>query len=231
VVAQALAGEKAILCATDPPYGVDFAGAKYNPRAKQWAGIEGDKRTGTDLREWLGAGIAVWVAHCREDAAFYFWCAAMTEGAAAAAAITDAGLHIQSQIIWVKNALVLGQADYHWRHENCWYAFKKGAKHRWLGERDKTTVWEVKKVASADYEHPMQKPVELYATAIRNHTYPGELCFEPFSGSGTQILACEQLQRNCVAIEVHPPFVQVAIDRWEAFTGKTAVKAGEAAHP
>lgn len=226
-VAVVMGSEKAVLCATDPPYGVDFAGAKYNPRAKQWQGIAGDKRQGADLRSWLGGAIALWLVHIERDAAFYFWTAAMSEGAAAAA-VQDAGLHIQSQIIWVKNCLVLGQADYHWRHENCWYAFMKGAKHRWFGERDKTTVWEVRKDANSDYEHPMQKPVELFVIPLRHHTAEGEICFEPFAGSGAQLIAAEQLQRACRAIEISPTYVQVAIDRWEAFTGQKAVKVGEA---
>lgn len=222
-----LMDQPAVLCATDPPYGVDFEGAKYNPRAKHWKAIDGDKRQGTDLRAWLGAAISLWLEYIESDAAFYFWTAAMNEGAAAAA-VQDAGLHIQSQIIWVKNCLVLGQADYHWRHENCWYAFKKGATHRWFGARDKTTVWEVAKVANSKYEHPMQKPVELFCIPIRHHTLDGDLCFEPFAGSGSQILAAEQLGRRCAAIELNPSFCQVIIDRWEAFTGLKAQKVGEA---
>lgn len=230
-VARLMDGAKAVLCATDPPYGVDFSGAKYNPRAKSWAGIDGDKRQGGDLRTWLASLIAVWLEHIEPHAAYYFWSAPMLEGAAAAAAVIDAGLHIQGQIIWVKNALVLGQADYQWKHETCWYAFKKGAKHRWFGERDKTTVWEVSRVAHAAYVHPMQKPVELYAIPIRHHTHAGEVCFEPFSGSGSQIIAAEEAGRRCYAIEISPSYCQVAIDRWEAFSGQLAKKVGESSRP
>jgi DNA modification methylase len=212
--------------ATDPPYGVDFAGAKYNPRAKDWDGIANDKLQGADLRAFILAMLKAWLPHLDDSAAFYFWTAAMEEGAAAAAAaVRESGLHIQSQIIWNKNALVLGQADYHWKHENCWYAFWKGKQHRWYGERDKTTVWEVSKVAHSEYVHPMQKPVELYEIPQQHHTQQGEIVAEPFSGSGSQLIAAERLGRRCYAMEVAPVYVDVAVARWEAFTGKKAHRA------
>jgi DNA modification methylase len=222
VVARLMGGEKAVLMSTDPPYGVDFEGAKYNPRAKAWDGIEGDKIQGNDLKAWLENCLRTWFPHVEEDAAFYLWTAAMEEGAAAAA-IRASGLHIQSQIIWNKNTLVLGQADYQWKHENCWYAFWKGKHHRWFGGRAQTTVWDVSKIANSAYVHPMQKPVELYGIAIENHTHPGEICAEPFSGSGTQIIACEQLGRKCRACEISPAYVAVALQRWADATGQTPV--------
>jgi DNA modification methylase len=212
-VARLMGGERAVLMATDPPYGVDFEGAKYNPRAKEWAGIEGDKRQGADLRVWLEGCLRTWFPSMMPDAAFYVWVAAMEEGAAAVAAIRGSGLHIQSQIIWHKNVLVLGQADYQWKHENCWYAFWKGNKHRWFGGRDQTTVWDIKKLANQDYMHPMQKPTELYALPMRNHTNQGEVCAEPFSGSGSQLVAGEQEGRLVFANEIEPKYVAVALER------------------
>lgn len=213
-VAKLMDGKKASLLATDPPYGVDFSGAKYCPTAKSWEGIANDKRQGNDLRTWLTGMWRTWLPHIREDSGFYSWAAAMEEGAAAAAAMRDAGIHVQAQIIWVKNALVLGQADYQWRHENCWYGFLKGKKHRWHGGRDKTTVWEVKKVANSEYVHPMQKPVELYAIPIRHHTQDQDVVAEPFSGSGTQFIAAEQLGRRCYGMEISPQYCQVILNRY-----------------
>ncbi|HLG43058.1 MAG TPA: DNA methyltransferase [Planctomycetota bacterium] len=210
---RVMGGEKAGLMATDPPYGVDFAGRKYNPRAKAWAGIENDKRTGRDLQEWLGGILRVWLPWILDDSSFYFWTAAMEEGAAAAAALRECGLHVQAQIIWAKNCLVLGQADYQWKHENCWYAFKKGKKHRWYGGRAQTTVWEVSKLANSEYEHPMQKPVELYARAIRNHTRDGDIVCDPFVGSGSQLIAAQKLNRRCFAIEISEKYIDVAVLR------------------
>jgi DNA modification methylase len=224
-VDRLMAGEKAVLMATDPPYGVDFAGAKYNPRAKPWAAIEGDKRQGGDLRAWLGGCIGLWLDHLASDAACYFWSAAMKEGFATLGAIRDAGLHVQAQIIWSKNTLVLGQADYQWKHENCWYAFRKGANHRWFGGRAQTTVWEIDKVANAAYVHPMQKPTELFALPMRNHTHPGEVCAEPFAGSGSQVIAAEQEGRRCYSMEVDPAHCDVIVQRWQDFTGQQATRA------
>jgi DNA modification methylase len=233
-VVRLMGGARAHLMATDPPYGVDFSGAKYNPRAKEWAGIANDKLQGDDLKSFLLAMLRAWLPHVEEEAGFYFWTAAMQEGAAAAAAaaaIRETGLHIQSQIIWNKNALVLGQADYQWKHENCWYAFWKGKHHRWLGERDKTTVWEVSKVAHSEYVHPMQKPVELYEIPQLHHTKSGEAVVEPFSGSGSQIIAAEKLGRRCYAMELEPTYVDVAVARWEKFTGKKAIRQAAARQP
>lgn len=223
-VEKVMAGKKAYLMATDPPYGVDFAGAKYNPRAKEWEGIEGDKVQGDDLRAFICTMLKVWFPNIEEQAAFYLWSAAMSEGAAAAAGIKDSGLHIQSQIIWKKNCLVLGQADYHWMHENCWYAFFKGKKHRWYGERDKTTVWEVDKIANASYIHPMQKPTELYSIPMQHHTLTGDVVAEPFAGSGSQYVAAQNLNRKCYGIEISPAYCAVILERMKTAFPNLVIK-------
>lgn len=220
-------GRKAVLMVTDPPYGVDFTSNQYvgpaKMRAKPWPGITGDCRQGLELKEFMVGFFDVWLDTMSEDAAYYLWSAAMAEGFAMLEAVKDSGLHVQSQIVWAKNVLVLGMADYHWKHEVCWYAFKKGAKHRWFGGRDKTTLWEVKKVANAEYLHPMQKPVDLYKIPMENHTTSGEVCAEPFSGSGTQIIAAEEMGRVVYACELDPVYCDVAKIRWEQYTGKKAV--------
>ena len=223
-VATLMQGKQGVLMATDPPYGVDFEGQKYNPRAKAWDGIKGDKQQGADLTSFMGRFLEAWKDVTDEQAAFYFWTAPMQEGYASMQAIKEFGLHIQSQIIWVKNVLVLGQSDFQWRHENAWYCFWKGKKHRWYGGRDKTSVWDVKKVNNADYLHPMQKPVELYEMPLGYHTKPGDLVVEPFSGSGTQLIACQKLARVCYAMEMDPVYVDVALERWAEFTGQDPVR-------
>jgi DNA modification methylase len=222
-VARLMDGKKALLMATDPPYGVDFSGAKFNPRAKEWEGIANDKLQGADLQAFITATLTAWLPHIDRSAAVYVWTAPMAEGAAAAAAaIRAAGIHVQGQIIWVKNSLVLGQADYQWKHETCWYGFWKGEHHRWFGGRDKTTTWEISRVASSAYLHPMQKPVELYEIPQEHHTEKGEVVAEPFSGSGSQIIAGERLGRRVFAMELEPKYVDVAVSRWQAFTGRQA---------
>jgi DNA modification methylase len=216
-------GRRAVLLATDPPYGVDFKGQKYNPTAKAWDAIEGDRVQGQALREWVAKLLGLWLGYVTEDFAAYLWTAAMAEGHRTYDGIIDAGLHVQGQIIWAKNNFAMGQADYQWKHEQAYYCFHKGKKHRWYGDRDKTTVWEIKRVASADYLHPMQKPVDLYKIPMENHTTTGELVAEPFSGSGTQIIAAEEMGRVCFAMELDPVYCDVAVRRWEEFTGRKAV--------
>ncbi len=230
-------GHKAVLMVTDPPYGVGFVGQKFNPRAKGWVGIygdmrsspaawtdiEGDDKQGSSLKEFLVQTLQSWLPHTESYTSFYLWAAPLAEGAVSASAIREVGLHIQGQIIWAKNGLVLGQSDYQWKHENCWYAFFKGKQHRWYGGRDKTTLWEIKQLPKCSYLHPMQKPVDLYKIPMENHTTAGEVCAEPFSGSGTQIIAGEEMGRVVYAMELDPVYCDVAKIRWEQMTGKTAV--------
>lgn len=212
-------GQKSHLLCTDPPYGVNFKSQQYCPTAKKWDQIANDDKQGIDLKLWLENILRLWIGHCEKDVAVYLWTAAMTEGAAAAAAA--AGLHIQSQIIWAKNHLILGQSDYQWKHENCWYGYIKGEKHRWFGGRSQTTVWDIKRIHTGHYMHPMQKPVEIYEKAILNHTYQDEICADPFLGSGTQLIACENLHRKCRGIEISQEYVAVTLERWHRLTGKT----------
>ena len=218
-----MGGNKASLMATDPPYGVDFVGQKYNPRAKDWDGIKGDQTQGDSLRRFMSILVKTWLPYMNLTAAYYFWTASMQEGFASLEGIKDAGLHVQSQIIWAKNVLVLGQSDYQWKHENCWYAFLKGKKHRWYGGRDKTSVWEIKKVSNADYLHPMQKPTELYARSINYHTMPGDIVVEPFAGSGTQFIAAQSLNRRCYGMELDAQYADVCCERFFNFTGQQPI--------
>ena len=214
--------KKAFLLATDPPYGVNKDTTKYNPKAKKWDHMQNDELQSNQLTIWLKNAIEIWLDYIDKRAGFYLWTAAMAEGAAAAAAIKKAGIHIQSQIIWVKNSLVLGQADYQWKHENCWYGFLKGEKHFWYGGRDQTTTWEIKR--EFNNIHPTQKPVELFIKPILNHTQKNEKCLEPFTGSGTQFIACEKTNRICYGMEIEPLYVDVTIRRWQNYTEQEAIR-------
>ncbi len=204
---------KAKLLSTDPPYGVNFSGAKYNPRAKDWAPIQGDDRQGSDLRTWTANVWRAWLPFVEPDSAFYVWSPPLAEGFELHGSMRDVDIHVQSQIVWVKNCLVLGQADYQWKHEVCWYGFFKGQHHRWLGGRAQTTTWDVSRVRQADYMHPMQKPLDLYVIPMSNHTERGDICAEPFSGSGSQLVGAEQAGRLCFAMEIEPKYVAVALER------------------
>ena len=127
--------------------------------------------------------------------------------------------------------MLFGFGDYHWRHELCFYGWRRGFRPPFNGERSQTTVWELAhETSNNNREHPTQKPVELFRRPIHNHCTTGQTIYEPFAGSGSQLVAAEKLNVSCPAIETHPNYCQVIIDRWEAFVGNgvKAVKVGEA---
>lgn len=125
-------------------------------------------------------------------------------------------------IVWKKLRGVLTHSHYLWSHEPCAYGWLEGKQPKRRPPANERTVWEVDQKGEQDGVHPTQKPVELFARPIQFHTQPGEIVYEPFSGSGTQIVAAERLGRRCFAMEKEPKYVQVALERWERFTGKTA---------
>jgi DNA modification methylase len=133
------------------------------------------------------------------------------------------GLLVHQQIIWRKEHGVLTFSFYLWRHEPCFFGWKEGHKPR-KPPANLTTVWDIDQVGQQDGIHPTQKPTEIFAIPIRSHTDPGDACFEPFSGSGSQIIAAEQMGRRCYAMELEPKYVAAAIKRWETFAGKRAEK-------
>ena len=139
------------------------------------------------------------------------------------------GFELAGQIIWDKGLFSVGRSWYHWAHEPCVVVRRPGVPHLFIGERDQSTIWRApspKRIGGGSKEtkedHPTQKPVLLSEIPIRNHLRAGEAVYEPFSGSGTTLMAAETLGRRCYAMEIDPKYVQVAIERWQAFTGKTA---------
>jgi DNA modification methylase len=150
----------------------------------------------------------------------YVWHGGLHAGEVAAS-IEAAGFDIRAQIIWDKTRLVIGRGDYHWRHEPCWYAVRQKRTGHWAGDRTQTTVWQITHTKS-DTGHGTQKPVECMKRPILNNSSPGQAVYEPFSGSGTTIIAAEMTGRACHAIELDPAYVDVAVTRWQAFTGEQA---------
>jgi len=138
--------------------------------------------------------------------------------------LVASGFAIRSQIIWAKERLVLSRGDYHWQHEPAWYAVRAKAKGHWSGDRKQTTLWTI---ASRDQDaatiHGTQKPVECMRRPMLNNSSPGQAVYEPFSGSGTTIIAAETTGRICHAVELDPAYVDVAVIRWQQFTGKSAI--------
>jgi DNA modification methylase len=126
-------------------------------------------------------------------------------------------------IIWVKNNIVISRGHYHYRHEPCWYAVRKGSTGHWNGDRTQATIWEIPKPQKSETGHSTQKPVECMKRPIENNSSPGQAVYDPFVGSGTTIIAAEMTGRACHAIEISPAYVDVAVTRWQTFAGKEAI--------
>jgi DNA modification methylase len=219
-VAKALNGVTPHLMVTDPPYGVKYD-ANWRNEADRANGkkigagaigkVENDERA--DWREaWaLFQGDVAYVWHAGVHAGFV------------AESLSASGFSIRSQIIWAKQQFAIGRGDYHWQHEPCWYAVKQGEKGHWAGDRKQSTLWEIDKPRKSETGHSTQKPVECMKRPIENNSSPGQAVYEPFSGSGTTIIAAEMTGRACHAIELNPAYVDVAVRRWQEFTGQQAM--------
>ena len=216
VVGRLLGDVKPQLMVTDPPYGVE-----YDPGWRNKAGAAATKRTGKVLNDDRADWREAWSLFPGDVA--YVWHGAL-HAATVAESLTVTGFNIRSQIIWAKDRLVLSRGDYHWQHEPCWYAVRAKGKGHWAGDRKQTTLWQIaNKDQDADTVHGTQKPVECMRRPILNNSSPGQAIYEPFMGSGTTLIAAETTGRVCFGAELNPAYVDVAIARWQAFTGKDAV--------
>jgi DNA modification methylase len=231
-VAKLCGDTPAGLMNTDPPYGIDFDNSALGPTRKHYDAIANDKQaSGDSLQKFLESAFRVAKDRAlRSNAAWYLWHAQLTQGYFAAAAAA-ANLVLHRQIIWVKPRLILGRGQYHWKHELCFMGWIDGNQcpdyGLGNGERTQTTVWEVAGVTKSDrdeFDHASPKPVELFKIPIVKHLRSGEICYEPFSGSGPQFIAAEQHGVRCFGLELAPKYCQVIIDRWENFTGEKAKK-------
>ncbi|WP_458094210.1 site-specific DNA-methyltransferase [Roseomonas sp. WA12] len=218
VVDAVLGGVRPHLMVTDPPYGVD-----YDPAWRNEA-LDGGKtaRTGKVLNDDRADWTEAWALFMGDVA--YVWHGALHAGTVAES-LTDCGFQIRAQVIWAKERLVLGRGHYHWQHEPCWYAVRNGARGHWAGDRKQTTLWSIpSRTGEQDNAtvHGTQKPVECMRRPIENNSSPGQAVYEPFSGSGTTLIAAEMTGRACHAVELSPAYVDVAVLRWQAFTGQKA---------
>jgi DNA modification methylase len=215
VVKRLLGDEKPHLMVTDPPYGVDYDSSWREdamPEKNTPNGARG-KVSNDHKADWSEA----WKLF-EGDVAYVWHAGNMAHIVAQSLLACD--LQIRAQIIWAKHQFVIGRGDYHPHHEPCWYAVRKGATGHYNGDRTQSTLWEIDKPQKSETGHSTQKPIECMERPIRNNSKPGELVYEPFSGSGTTIIACERTGRKCRAIELNPAYVAVAIQRWADATGK-----------
>ena len=247
-VAKLMDSELADLLLTDPPYGVDYEGG-----TKDALKIINDNLPEAQQIAFLRDAFMIAAHHMKHGAAYYCWYSSMTQKAFHIA-LEDAGLPPHQLLIWVKSKFVLGRQDYQWRHEPCFYGWKEGGPHYFIDVRSFSTVddnidrlsreqaieklKEMSQFSTAIYEdkptrselHPTMKPVELFKKQIRNSSRPGDLVLDIFAGSGTAIIAAEEMDRRCYAMELDPTYAEVIIQRWEDKTGQIATKIEEAQH-
>ena len=211
------------LMATDPPYGVS-----YDPAWRHRVYPAQRTAVGRVLHDDRADWTAAWRLFPGTIA--YVWHAAL-KAPTVAADLQAAAFTIRSQIIWVKQHFALSRGEYHWGHEPAWYAVRGTG--QWRGDRCQTTVWEVPNLnpmggtrgsENTVTGHSTQKPIRLFEIPLLNHTSAGDALYDPFCGSGTAIIAAEKLGRACYAMEIDPTYVQVAVQRWEAFAGRQAVR-------
>lgn len=221
-VTALLKDESPHLMVTDPPYGVEYDATWRNEAICANRGKIGARAIGAVLNDNRADWREAWALFPGDVA--YVWHAPGPLQFEVFDSLYGAGFVIRNQIIWAKSHLVIGRGHYHSQHEACWYAAKKGKTSHWSGDRKQTTLWNIPKPTKSETGHSTQKPVECMLRPIRNNSKPGDAVYEPFSGSGTTIIAAEMSGRRCFAVELHPAYVDIAVTRWENFTGQKAVK-------
>lgn len=240
-----MGGVEADMILTDPPYNV-------NIQNSQGMRIENDNMSEASFREFLGSSFSAMATVLKAGGVFYVWHASRTQREFEDA-LNGAGLEVRQQIVWLKNSFVLGRQDYQWIHEPCFTGWKEGAPHYFVDDRSLSTVFEQENTPLEDMtkdelkerleeiynlpatviredkprkneSHPDMKPVNLFGKLIRNSSRRGEIVLDPFAGSGTTVVACEQLGRIAYVVEYDPRYADVIIDRWEKLTGEKARK-------
>lgn len=231
---------------TDPPYNVAYEGG-----TKDKLKIANDNMKSSEFYQFLLDAFTAVYGILKDGASFYVWFASR-EHINFESALNAANLEVRQELIWNKNALVLGRQDYQWKHEPCLYGWKEGAAHYFSGGRKQTTVYEddldkmkkedlkqmIKEIFASSLpttvidenkpirngEHPTMKPLKLIGKLISNSSRKGEAVLDTFGGSGSTMMAAEQLGRRCYMMELDPHYCDVIIARWEKLTGKKAEK-------
>jgi DNA modification methylase len=216
-VQRLMANEQATMVFSDPPWNVAI-GKDSNPRHRQRRGLVNDDLTGEQFEDFLSAFVLAMKPVVTGDIYIVLGAA---EWPTLDRVLRGHGFHWSASIIWVKDVFVLGRSKYHRRYEPIWYGWSADGKSSYCGGRDQDDVWEIPRPRVSE-EHPTMKPVALVAKAIGNSSKRGDLVYEPFCGSGSTLIACEQLGRRCRAIEIDPTYCDVVVKRWEQFSGQKA---------
>ena len=215
-VEKLMGGEKADLWLTDPPYNVAYEG-----KTKDALTIKNDSMSDKQFRQFLTDCYSAASANMKDGASFYIWHAEL-EGYNFRGAAADNGWKVRQCLVWVKNTIVFGQQDYHWKHEPCLYGWKDGTAHNWYSDRKQSTVLEFNKPQRND-KHPTMKPVELFEYQMKNSSDIGDNVLDSFGGSGTTLIAAEKNNRRAYLMELDPKYCDVIINRWQTLTGKDAI--------
>ena len=236
---------------TDPPYGVSYSGTN-NPNGRDWSVIDGDDLRGDQLYDMLKDCFEQVNQYLIKNGAIYVFHASSNQ-IIFEKAMNYAGFQVKQQLIWHKHH-ILGHSHYHWCHEPMFYGSRMNENPEWFGTRankttlneltpeemtheelirfvnkikEESTIWKIKKDSSKNYIHPTQKPTKLAQRAMLNSTKKGQIVLDPFAGSFSTMMACEERGRKCYSIEMDTTFCSHGIERWENYTGKKAVKIEE----
>ena len=214
VLKRLMGGDKVDMYLTDPPYNVAYEG-----KTEDKLTIQNDSMEDSAFYQFLVDSFVAADSVMNEGAAFYVW-HADSEGYNFRGACRAVEWELRECLIWNKNTMVLGRQDYQWKHEPCLYGWKGGAAHNWYSDRKQTTVIDMNK-PNRNAEHPTMKPVQLFAYLMENSSKPGDIILDSFCGSGTTLIACEQMGRVARVLEIDPKYCDVIIKRYINLVGSS----------
>jgi site-specific DNA-methyltransferase (adenine-specific) len=221
-VERLMAEAKADLWLTDPPYGVAYESAGRRGKDNQHEEIENDSRPLDEMAKFWEQAASLAYQSCSGSSSYYWFACQGGDQMMMMMSISRAKWRVRHELIWVKDQMVFGRCDYHYKHEPILYGWKQDGTHEWNADRKQVSVLEFARPKRSD-EHPTMKPVALVAYLLGNNTTSGESVLDTFCGSGTTLIAAEQLGRKCYGMEISPAYCDVIVKRWETLTGKKAI--------